>query len=520
LNEAEKILTNLLNKNELKGKTLITLYLHLIDLAYRKYDFLSIQKYMANLLDLGFQPKHTLFYDFILAQSYMRTNNYKLAIDYFKTIYRKAKANHDYLYMSSSLNEISNIYYFQRKNIQSLRFKKYAVKFLKLSKDAKPNNFFYIYFDMAYVYKNLKDYQNAFKTMETALSYFVEDLLRPAEIQTVYISLSEFALLNNEINKAENYLNKVNLRFLSDYLKYLYYLMKSKIYYTKKDFKKAFKYRKQSFIFKEKSFDKNRSKKITELNLKYDIERKKHENEIYRLENIELRKINLSKDKFFSIVAHDLRSPFATISSFISLMKKHQKNISKEKMFMMIEELEKIVLNSYSLLENLLQWSRFQTGTLQYNPEKLNLKDVINETVNLISSQAKIKRINIITKIRKNHIIYADRFMIETIIRNLLNNAIKFSYPDSEIIVFQRKINNYNKIFVKDFGLGMDIDTQKKLFQLEKSFSTKGTNQEKGTGLGLILCKEFAEKNKGKIGVKSTLGKGSIFYFTVPLKND
>ena len=191
--------------------------------------------------------------------------------------------------------------------------------------------------------------------------------------------------------------------------------------------------------------------------------------------------------------------------------------MSKTEMKNLIEELEKIVKNSYSLLENLLEWARFQTGALKYNPEFFYIKDSIEYVIKILQPIAQQKNIKIESKLRKKFIVYADKFMINTILRNLINNAIKFTYSNGHITISQKKMKNFLKISVKDNGIGIDKIILDKLFKLEESFSAKGTNKEKGTGLGLILCKEFIEINKGKIGVKTKKNIGTEFYFTIPM---
>ena len=234
---------------------------------------------------------------------------------------------------------------------------------------------------------------------------------------------------------------------------------------------------------------------------------------------IRLKEMNASKDKFFSIIAHDLKSP---ISGFLSL----SDVLSKDIYTMSIAELTRIsaaIHNSansvYNLLNELLLWSRTQTGTIPLNIEKLNLYDLIQGTVFLLKPLAENKKINLFHSAKPKTEAFGDRNMITTVLRNLVNNAIKFTDVNGSVEI---GINdNYNgdinviQIFVKDNGIGISLEYIDKLFLIGESFLRDGTQNETGTGLGLILCREFIEKHNGKIWVESEDGYGSTFYFTL-----
>jgi len=245
------------------------------------------------------------------------------------------------------------------------------------------------------------------------------------------------------------------------------------------------------------------------------IERKKAEEEI-KLKNEMLQTINAEKDKFFSILAHDLRGP---LSAFVEATQ-----ILTEKIQTMgIEEIKEITLsmktsatNIYSLLENLLEWSRLKRGGMDFVPEKLKLKEKIEACVEVLSEYARKKKIKISVSIPDDLEVFADNHMFDTLVRNLVSNAIKFTPPGGKVNV-TAGYNNEHSIEVKisDSGIGMTPELKGKLFRMNEKINRQGTAGESSTGLGLLLCKEFIEKHGGKIEVESEAGRGSIFSFTL-----
>lgn len=236
--------------------------------------------------------------------------------------------------------------------------------------------------------------------------------------------------------------------------------------------------------------------------------------------NQKLTELNATKDKFFSIIAHDLRSPFSGILglSEMALKKIRQKQFDKiEKYLTVIQDSTKQSLN---LLENLLQWSRIQTGNIVFVPNQIQVDTVINNTLSASESLLKEKHIGITINVPYHLEAFADHFMLETILRNLLSNAVKYSKPDGTIIISAEKHEKFVKFTIQDNGIGISPENLTKLFRIETNFSTRGTHDEKGTGLGLILSKEFVEKQGGKIWAESTIGQGSSFMFTIPLYLD
>ncbi|MCD4833443.1 MAG: tetratricopeptide repeat-containing sensor histidine kinase [Bacteroidales bacterium] len=235
-----------------------------------------------------------------------------------------------------------------------------------------------------------------------------------------------------------------------------------------------------------------------------------------------LKELNTTKDKFLSIIAHDLKNPFSTILGFSELLlSKHRKyDVNKREKF--IKLIYGSSKNTLNLLENLLTWAKAQKGKINYNPEKIHINNIIADNIDLLTPNASKKDISIINLIKDSTKVSADKEMINFIIRNLISNAIKFTPKNGEIKIYDKKTESNRSgllsVFIEDNGVGIAQKDIEKLFRIEESYTTRGTEKESGTGLGLILCKEFIEKHGGKIEVESELGKGSIFHFTIPLQ--
>jgi len=246
--------------------------------------------------------------------------------------------------------------------------------------------------------------------------------------------------------------------------------------------------------------------------------RKRAEIELQKSENI-LRIANATKDKFFSIIAHDLKNPFNTIKGFSELLLTNIKSYDTSKIIAFVNAIYSSSKNANKLLENLLEWSRAQTGKIEFYPQDLLLKELLIDVISLSEDLSGAKNISVDYEIPDNFTLFADRNMINTILRNLITNAIKFTEEEGSVTINAEQLDDRIVVAVNDTGVGMTQELIGKLFQIDKIVTTLGTNDEKGTGLGLILCKEFVERHGGKIWVESEVGKGSSFYFTVPMVN-
>ncbi len=234
-------------------------------------------------------------------------------------------------------------------------------------------------------------------------------------------------------------------------------------------------------------------------------------------QNQQLQELNATKDKFFSIIAHDLKNPFYGIFGMSEHIVNSYPNSSYEETISLVEIIRDSSQNAFDLLENLLEWSKAQTGRLEFNPEYFAVDQLLNGVAGLLINLSKQKKISINFHVDKSLELYADQNMIQTVMRNLISNAIKFTETNGEINVFAVHEDEEAKITVSDNGIGMSEKTKEKLFKISEKISSLGTDNEKGTGLGLLLCKEFVEKHGGKIGVVSELGKGTDVHFTIPV---
>ena len=228
-----------------------------------------------------------------------------------------------------------------------------------------------------------------------------------------------------------------------------------------------------------------------------------------------LQDLNASKDKFFSIISHDLRSPFNSILGFSELLWKNSKDFSRGEIEKIAYDMYKTGSETIDLLNNLLEWSSSQTGKLKIYPENFLLKSVVGDTIDLLNEFAIKKNITVLNEVPGQIKVFADKNMISSVIRNLLSNAIKFTQNGSVRITTKEK-NGFMEFSITDTGVGIKPEDLKKLFRLDTEFSTRGTANEKGSGLGLILCKEFIEKNHGEIYVESEKSKGTNFMFKLP----
>lgn len=240
--------------------------------------------------------------------------------------------------------------------------------------------------------------------------------------------------------------------------------------------------------------------------------------------NEELAALNASKDKFFSIVAHDLKGPFLPLLGNLELLSDMADKIEPTEIKKMASSSHWAAKRTFELLEDLLQWARMQMGRMEYNPEVLELHNIVLQAIEVLLQTADAKRIHLQSEVEAGITVYADENMLTTIIRNLTNNALKFTPEEGSVTIRAQPYQTDNmddrefiQIAVVDTGIGIDQEAQEKLFKVGSQYSTKGTKNEAGTGLGLLMCKEMIEMNEGQIWLESQLGQGTTVYLTVPL---
>lgn len=230
-----------------------------------------------------------------------------------------------------------------------------------------------------------------------------------------------------------------------------------------------------------------------------------------------LHKLNATKDKFFSIIAHDLKGAFGGLLGFSELLATAMQDFSPEQTSEIATEMNESLKNTFKLLENLLDWARLQKGMMKHKPELLDLYPCVEDTVKILSDTAKHKGISLTNTIEPgNFSMYGDSNLINTVLRNLITNALKFTHPGGSVTVSARLQDDLVAVSVTDTGIGMQDNILANLFKIEAKVKRTGTANERGTGLGLILCREMVEKQGGKIWATSEVGQGSTFTFTVP----
>jgi signal transduction histidine kinase len=232
----------------------------------------------------------------------------------------------------------------------------------------------------------------------------------------------------------------------------------------------------------------------------------------------ELRVLNASKNKFFSIIAHDLKNPFHTVMGYSWLLSNDYELFTEDERRKFAFDIHQSTNNIFRLLQNLLDWSKSQTGRLVVTPKEFEFKRILENSASVLRSLADQKNIEIKFDCNEDLILYADPLMIETVLRNLINNAIKFTPENGMIEIAANQIEDQINISVKDSGIGISEEDALNLFRIDSTVKRKGTNNEDGSGLGLILCKEFVDKNNGTIWVNTSPGEGSSFFFTVPAR--
>ncbi len=246
-----------------------------------------------------------------------------------------------------------------------------------------------------------------------------------------------------------------------------------------------------------------------------DITEQRQAELLIERQNQELKELYATKDKLFTIIAHDLRSPFNSILGFSELLNKNAKSNHDDETVRFSKIIISTANNTLHLLDNLLNWAKSQTGQINFNPEKIILSEVIKEIIGFFNLTANLKNISL-KFFQSNEIeVYADKNMLLTILRNLIHNAIKFTDRNGEIVIQARQEKEIILISVSDNGVGVDEKTLNKLFSPDIGYTTPSTANEHGSGLGLLICKEFVEKHGGTIRVESKPGNGSIFHFTL-----
>jgi signal transduction histidine kinase len=368
-------------------------------------------------------------------------------------------------------------------------------------------------------------YQNTIKTRRNSIVI----IITIAFILLLLSALTSYIISKSISEPIRKFIIEINQIFNKKAIQETKFIRKSEeqiLSYTVLELKAAYQELENLKIGLEQKVEK-RTKELKEQNEEYASLNEEYliinEELLCAKENLEeneakLIESNKTKDKFFSIIAHDLRSPFTSLLGISDLLLKNHKVYEADERDKFIKLINNSAKNTYNLLSNLLTWSCSQQNRIEYLPEIINIEMICNEVISLLSQLSIDKSISLSNKIDTSIFVNADKNMIKIILSNLITNAIKFTNKKGSIIVSAKEIEKDNciEISISDTGIGIPNDRINDLFRIDKNASTLGTEKEKGTGLGLILCKEFVEKNNGKISVESVVNKGSKFSFTLP----
>lgn len=451
---------------------------------------------------------------------------------------------------------------------ESIKYHNKSLQFATKAQDIKLIAYNYCFLGKCYT--SLKQYDSAKSNLEISIELF-QNLENPNNTAMAYNQYADYLIAIGQFKEALVFTDKSSV--LSDkvgnkFIKMECAELKTKAYIGLKDYKSALKYNKLENELSEKMKNESNIQSIARLESKFEYEQKLHdielqnEKEIIRTQliaktaiitailllgitiiaiifykhrtktnlllkrnyaeishlNTKLEESNSTKDKFFSIIAHDLRNPLGSLREMSKMLHELDSEFTPEERVELLHSLKKSANKTYTLLENLLEWSRSQRGVMKFEPTKVDMFAIAQNSIDFVKYSAKRKDITLINSIPQNTFIYADINLLHSVVRNLLTNSIKFSHSNStvEIGILNNSADTIETIFfVKDTGIGITTEDQSKLFSIENHVSKIGTAGESGTGLGLILCKEFIDKHNGKIWIESAENIGTSIFFTL-----
>jgi len=505
--------------------------------------------------------------------------NTDLAEEYFEKAHALYLKTNDIKGLSITLNNLGIIYTNNKDIKKSIEYYSKSLEYAKQLNDNEGistamNNIGMLYVDMRQIEKGLEYYS---QSLSYSIKLFDKSNYTNTfnNIAAAYLKAGNLVKAEESVNKALQFAKRLtDLAIIQES-----YQILAKIYSQKGLYNKAFEYQGLQLAYNDSLYTQQKTNSILEMQTRFETEAKekeiqllKKDNEIRTLEivrhknfqnfliissvlllilatvifislrvkrknnsllskknseleqineklkesEINLMELNATKDKFFSIIAHDLKNPFNALLGFSELLEKNYDTYTKNEIKEYINVIYESSQSLFKLLDNLLQWSRTQTGSITYNPEPFDLLPIINQEVSYLQFNADKKKISIKVLVNESITAFADKNIISTVIRNLVNNAIKFTNTNGRVEIWAREAKREIEVSITDTGIGIDIDDLDKLFELNNSILNKGTANEEGTGLGLLICKEFIEKNGGRIWATSNKGKGSTFYFTLP----
>ncbi len=489
--ESKELYLEALNRNKNIKDSLIEIHLlhHLGNLELQLDQLISAGRCFRKALKLAQEINDNLSYHISnltidIGNYYSSVNNLDSALYYYNKTLVVAKSNNHTDLTSNTYKALSNLYLNNKDTIQAFEY------LLKYS-DIK-NKLFHstIYQQISELYVQFNS-----KTKDQQIK------LQNAEIKSerlTKILLITFLLFISIITVIV-FINYYRLKILNNTLK--------------KQNKK---------IIKQNQSIKENAIRLEQTNTELIESRARLSRQKVKLQiaNKKYIKANISKDKFFDIIAHDLKSPFQSIMGFSSLLRETYDDIEDEKKRKYIKLIDSSTQHVNSLIDNLLNWSRSQNERINLVKTKFDLHQLINEKLNLFELTSIKKKINIVSTISKGTTVYGDMNMISLAVRNIISNAIKFSYAGGKVEILSTTDKHKTTIYIRDYGIGMPPETINNLFNIDNSKRSIGTCGENGTGLGLIISKDYIEKNDGCIKVISTVGEGSTFCITLPSKEN
>lgn len=504
-----------------------------------------------------------------LGESYRVVGLYETSLSNLNKSLELSNNSNDSSKISSIYNRLAAVYYESGDNDNAIKYVRTSNKYADSSQKGAAitaNN----YNILSAIYLNDKDYYNAQLYAEKALRTCDEKGLESIK-PNILINLAVINFRQSKYKEALSF--SKNALEISEKLGIKSYIplaarIASSSYYELGNFKEAYKFLKISGQVRDSLVSEKTNQQILEIRTKYETEDKEKElknqkekslyqnaifaailivvalviviivnrykilstrnkelkgkNEIITYQNDQLSELNATKDKFFSIIAHDLKNPLGNLKQMTNLLSESFAEFSEDDKLEFINLMNDSSKNIYNLLENLLEWSRSQRGIISFNPVEVSVKILLIDLLKMLKPLALKKSITIDNNISMSLSVTADPNMLQTILRNLLSNAIKFTKKGGKIEIESKpdEDNNFVCIFIKDNGIGINDTLKSQLFKIDEKVSRPGTDDEPSTGLGLILCKEFVEKHGGRIWVESIESEGSTFYFTIPIKSD
>ncbi len=505
----------------------------------------------------------------LLGKIYYNLVNNKKALDFSLQAMEIRRELGDSLGIATSANNLSVIFTAMGDFEKALEYNFTSLGIMRRysDKDGIANSLF----NIGLVYAKTGKLEEALKNYDEALKIF-SDINDPRS-KSIVLANKALALmqLENYLEAEESLLKSLDIAKRIELIDImaLNYNMLSQLYTQREEYKKALEAKDAFTAIKDTIFNQESRNRITELEVKIETENEKREKEIIQksketqrnlfiaiialalllgaviynrystkkkaaeelqkknqeiamanteLENLnkQLFDANTTKDKFFSIISHDLRNPLYWFKNVTDLLSKRVADMDKEKMIETTKALDESAKHSLHLVENLFQWAKSQTGKIEYKPENINVKQISDNILNQVRLMADNKGISLISEVAEDTTAYADKNMLNTVILNLVSNGLKYTPKGGEVKIKSTELDDMYQISVSDTGIGIAEENIPKLFRIDVQYSTPGTAEESGSGLGLILCKEFTEKNGGQISVESRPGEGSTFSITVP----